>query len=76
MQSWSMHTCVHDWTLAVLNKDIDVQQYWYAFDCVGASINEDEWDSLGHIIYARLAAHATRLVHDRFHRRKQSNIYH
>ena len=63
---WSMHSCVHDWTLAVLNEAVDVQQYWYAFNCVAASVDEDEWDLFGHVIYARLAAHATRLVHDRF----------
>lgn len=26
-RSWSMHNCVHDWTLVVLNKDIDVKHY-------------------------------------------------
>ncbi|KAJ6125892.1 hypothetical protein N7471_010385 [Penicillium samsonianum] len=25
LESWSMHNCVHDWTLAVLNKDINTQ---------------------------------------------------
>lgn len=34
LKRWSMHTCVHDWVLARLNKTIDQQQYWYAFDCV------------------------------------------
>jgi hypothetical protein len=61
-ESWSMYNCVHDWTLAALNKVIDARQYWYTFDCIAASINEDDWDSLGHLSYARLAAHATRLV--------------
>jgi tetratricopeptide (TPR) repeat protein len=68
LKSWSMHTCVHDWTAAALNKVIDAQHYWYAFDCVAASINEDDRDSFGQLFYARLAAHATRLVQDRFHR--------
>lgn len=44
--------CVHDWTLAVLNKDIDSQQYWYAFDCVAASINKDDKDLYGHPSYS------------------------
>jgi hypothetical protein len=51
LQSWSMHACIHDWTLATLNRVIDPQQYWYAFDCVAASINHDDWDSLGHLGY-------------------------
>ncbi|KAF3481566.1 kinesin light chain [Arthroderma uncinatum] len=25
---WSMHSCVHDWTLATLNRDIDAEKYW------------------------------------------------
>jgi tetratricopeptide (TPR) repeat protein len=67
-KSWSMHNCVHDWTLAALNKDIDAEQYWYAFDCIVSSINKDDGDSLRHLSYAHLAAHATRLVQDRFRR--------
>ncbi|KAJ5652614.1 hypothetical protein N7507_010040 [Penicillium longicatenatum] len=27
-KSWIVHSCVHDWTLAVLNKKIDLQYYW------------------------------------------------
>jgi tetratricopeptide (TPR) repeat protein len=62
-ESWSMHNCIHDWTLAMLNKDLDGPQLWYAFDCVAASITDDDWDyELGRLIYNRLAAHATRLV--------------
>jgi len=65
-KSWTMHTCVHDWTLASLNKVIDGREYWYAFDCIAASINDDDWHSLRLRNYARVAAHATRLVHNRF----------
>lgn len=32
--SWSTHTCVHDWTLVPLNTGIDPQHYWYAFSSV------------------------------------------
>ncbi|KAK5079599.1 hypothetical protein LTR70_009280 [Exophiala xenobiotica] len=35
-KSWSIHGCLHDWTFAALNKDVDEEQYWYVFDCVGA----------------------------------------
>ncbi|KAL4935205.1 hypothetical protein BDV06DRAFT_133555 [Aspergillus oleicola] len=66
MSSWSMHICMHDWTLTVLNKDIDSKQYWYAFNCVAASIPSDSMDSLGHPSFFRLTAHATRLVHQHF----------
>ncbi|KAJ6092559.1 hypothetical protein N7486_007848 [Penicillium sp. IBT 16267x] len=60
-ESWSMHNCVHDWTLAILNKEIDTQHYWYAVDCIAASMNGADEDYFGHISYSRLAAHATRL---------------
>jgi hypothetical protein len=39
---WSMHNCVHDWTLAALNKDIDIKHYWYAFDCVDAQMHTSQ----------------------------------
>jgi tetratricopeptide (TPR) repeat protein len=67
-ESWSMHNCVHDWTVAALNKVIDAQQYWYAFDCIAASIHEDDWSSFGHLSYARLAAHAAWLAQGHFWR--------
>ncbi len=46
---WSTHTCVHDWTLVPLNTAIYPQHYWYAFNSVAASIDEGDWDSLGHL---------------------------
>ncbi|KAL4898297.1 TPR-like protein [Aspergillus ambiguus] len=67
-KSWSMHPCVHDWTLAALNRHIDPQQYWYAFDCVAASINRADWNSFELPSYSRLGAHATRLIHQSFHK--------
>ncbi|KAJ5344404.1 TPR repeat protein [Penicillium brevicompactum] len=63
--SWSMHNCVHDWTLAALNKDIDATYYWYAFDCISASINDNDKNDFGKLSYSPLAAHATRLVQQR-----------
>lgn len=65
-QSYSIHSCVHDWTLGELNRVIDLQLYWYAFDCVAASISEDDWEVLGHVQYARLSHHGARLTHTRF----------
>jgi len=68
-ETWSMHPYVHDWTLASLNTVIDRQQYWYSLDCVAASIDENDWEVLGNLKYARLSSHALWLVHDRFHSR-------
>ncbi|KAJ5732695.1 hypothetical protein N7493_004176 [Penicillium malachiteum] len=65
--SWSMHNCVHDWTLAALNKDIDATYYWYAFDCVSASINYNDRNDFLKLSYSPLAAHATRLVQQRLY---------
>jgi tetratricopeptide (TPR) repeat protein len=62
LNTWSMHACVHDWTRASLKTATDTQKYWYAFDCILASINEDDWDYFGHLSYGHLAAHAARLV--------------
>ncbi|KAB8256696.1 TPR-like protein [Aspergillus pseudonomiae] len=64
--SWSIHNCVHDWTLATLNKDIDETLYWYAFDCIAASISHGNKDDFAKLSYCSLAAHATRLVEQRF----------
>lgn len=50
LKTWSMHGCVHDWIVAELNKVINAQQYWYAFDCVAASVGEDDQDSLSHFL--------------------------
>ncbi|KAK5561675.1 hypothetical protein LTR46_000480 [Exophiala xenobiotica] len=60
--SWSMHNCIHDWALAMLNKDLDGPQLWYVFDCVAVSIKGADQDSFGRLIYNHLAAHAIRLV--------------
>ncbi|KAK2733385.1 hypothetical protein FQN57_002142 [Myotisia sp. PD_48] len=40
-QVWSMHVCVHDWTLAELNKTLDPREYWFAFDCIAESDTPD-----------------------------------
>ena len=64
--SYSMHSCVHDWTLGELNREISPGLYWYAFDCVANSINRDDWDVLGQVQYARVSRHGVRLTHHRF----------
>src|SRR5271154_2503222 len=66
--SYSLHVCVHDWTLDGLNRDIDTSQYWLAFDCVTGHIRLEDWDNLSALGYCRLTPHAVRLVHERFQR--------
>lgn len=63
MQSWSMHTCVHDWTFATLNELKNKQQYQYAFDCVEASVRKEDWGHLDSVKYSDLTAHALKLEH-------------
>jgi hypothetical protein len=36
--------CVHDWTLNVLNREIDPSLYWLAFDCVSVHFRDEDWD--------------------------------
>ncbi len=49
---YSMHICVHNCTLAGLNKTVDAQSYLYAFDCVAKSMRGVEWKSLEHLRHA------------------------
>ena len=64
--SYSMHVCVHDWTLDGLNREIDASLYWLAFDSVACCIDRKDWNTLSSLKYHRVAAHAIRLEHDRF----------
>ncbi|KAJ5641444.1 hypothetical protein N7490_005444 [Penicillium lividum] len=64
--SWSMHKCVHDWALAALNKDINIQYYWFAVDCVNATIRGFDEPLFGNIIFYRSTGHAARLANQRF----------
>ena len=64
--TYSLHTCVHDWTLNGLNQQIDEVQYWLAFDCVARHISWDDWDYLWAVQYQRFTGHVMRLLHDRF----------
>jgi tetratricopeptide (TPR) repeat protein len=66
-ESYSLHTCVHDWTLSSLNRVIDVTLYNLAFRCIRKSINEDEADQLAFSQNRRLVPHAIRLDHGHFH---------
>jgi len=64
--SYSLHVCIHDWTLNGLNRDINTNQYWLAFDCVAGHVRPRDWDDLSALGYRRITPHAVRLVHERF----------
>src|SRR5437763_424207 len=66
--SYSLHVCVHDWTLDGLNRDINEIHYWLAFGCVAGHFRARDMDHLSEIRYQRFTSHAIRLVHDRFRR--------
>jgi len=64
--TYSLHVCVHDWTLNGLNHDVDATLYWLAVDCVAGHISDAEWSDLSTLKYRRCNPHAERLLHDRF----------
>ena len=64
--SYSVHVCVHDWTLDGLNREIDWNLYWLAFDCVARGVEVSDWNCLSSMRCRRIAAHADRLVQERF----------
>ncbi|KAK5080194.1 hypothetical protein LTR05_008761 [Lithohypha guttulata] len=65
-RSYGMHNCVHDWTLAQLNQPRSEPLFWYVVQCVTGSVDEDEWESLAQLRYARLTRHALRCASPRF----------
>ncbi|KAJ5161906.1 TPR repeat protein [Penicillium capsulatum] len=65
-KSWSMHNCVHDWTLAALNQRIDEGYYWYSFDCLDATLDRSDEQNWACLIFSSSARHALRLLNRRF----------
>ncbi|KAJ5557284.1 TPR repeat protein [Penicillium frequentans] len=63
--SWSMHNCIHDWTLAMLDEDLDMTYYWYNMDCVYACIVGVDTNTLGYTSFSPLSRHAARLADER-----------
>ncbi|KAK5060030.1 hypothetical protein LTR84_009914 [Exophiala bonariae] len=69
--SYRLHPCVHDWTLDGLNRPIDPELYWLAFDCVTShlplleelAIMEKQSDLQ---LVAPFKGHLRRLAHSRF----------
>ena len=62
--SYSLHTCVHDWTLECLNRDLDNDIYQMAVHCIAKSVKweteEEYW-----VMNRRLFPHMRRLEHNR-----------
>src|SRR5271163_4729938 len=59
-----LHTCVHDWTLACLNRDLDNELYRRAFHCVARSV---KWETEAEywVVNRRLLQHVHRLQYNR-----------
>src|SRR5271154_5133529 len=62
--SYSLHTCVHDWTLECLNRDLDNEIYEIAVHCIAKNVKweteEEYW-----VMNRRLFPHMHRLEHNR-----------
>jgi hypothetical protein len=64
MGSYSLHACVHDWTLQALNQKINKQYYLLAINCVASRVRlENEWDYW--LANHALVHHAIRFEHNR-----------
>jgi tetratricopeptide (TPR) repeat protein len=63
--SYSLHVCVHDWTLNGLSRGVDLDLYQLALRCIACHIIAD-WENLSSQEYSRFAPHASRLAHGRF----------
>ena len=64
-ESYSLHVCVHDWTLNGLSRGVDLNLYQLALDCIASHIIAD-WQNLSSQKYSRFTPHASRLAHCRF----------
>lgn len=64
--SYSLHRCVHDWTLAGLNRPADQVQFWLAANCIALHFYDASWSDFSKLKYSRLLPHAERLLIDRF----------
>jgi tetratricopeptide (TPR) repeat protein len=62
---YSLHTCVHDWTLQALNASVQPEYFWSALLCIAAGVESsyarNSWQN-----NQRLFPHALRIEHDRF----------
>ena len=61
--SYSLHTCVHDWTIEFLNRRFEQKLYRLAVRCIGQSV-EQETEAEYWVKNRRLLQHIERLEHD------------
>ena len=61
--SYSLHTCVHDWTIEFLNRRFEQKLYQLAVRCIGQSV-EQETEAEYWVKNRRLLQHIERLEHD------------
>ncbi|KAK5181775.1 hypothetical protein LTR44_005975 [Exophiala sp. CCFEE 6388] len=74
-ESYSIHVCVHDWTLNMLNHQINANRYWLAFDCVAGHIYAEEVGRFASIQYGRITAHAERLASNLFENIAEPQVF-
>jgi hypothetical protein len=60
--SYSLHVCVHDWTLNGLSRGVDLDLYRLALDCIACHTIADS-ENLSSQKYSRFT-HASRLAHN------------
>lgn len=65
-KEYSMHNCIHDWTLEKLNNNICKDNYRFAVRCVAYVVEDKDFEELQHPRLRSVAAHAARLSHQRF----------
>jgi tetratricopeptide (TPR) repeat protein len=64
---YGLHTCVHDWALEYLNREVDGELYGLAVHCVAASMKL-ETEAEFWIMNRRLVQHVIRLENERIRR--------
>jgi tetratricopeptide (TPR) repeat protein len=64
-ESYSLHPCVHDWTLSWLNREFDEELWRLAVQCIARSV---KWDTEAEywVVNRRVLQHVYRLEHDQF----------
>lgn len=65
LDGYSLHTCIHDWTLQNLNANIQPEYFWNALQCIATNV-EREMEKNYWQNNQRLLPHALRMEHRRF----------
>jgi tetratricopeptide (TPR) repeat protein len=65
--SYSLHACVHDWTLGYLNRNFNDELCVLAIHCIAQSV-KDDMEANYWVVNRRLLQHAQRLKHTRISR--------